>query len=153
MPGGEISIPSLPPPEVITAEKREMLATGKLSLGEPCSPYMIHKTKVTEEGEIKTDEVQIVGRKLSMLDIRKKLLHRQNKYMWLMTDEEIENLTQEEILKLLSIGHCQPPVDTSVTNSREMLASNQRTRTLALWHDHSTVLSQGYNNVCSKGCV
>ena len=144
LPGGETSIPSLPPPAVITAEKREMLRTGKLSLGEPCSPYAIHKTVVTGEGEIKTELVQIVGRKLSMLDIQKKLLHKQNKYMRLLTDEEIENVTQEEIIKLLSTGHCQPPVNTSLTNLREKLASIQQTRTLALWHDHSTVLSQGY---------
>ena len=142
--GGEISIPSLPPPQFITNEKREMIRNGTLSLGEPCSPYAVKKTVVTNEGEVNIEVVQIVGRKLSLLEIRKKLLKKHTKYMRLMTDQQIHQLTEAETLQLLNQVHCYMPHDTPLSDLRERVAALQRTRTLALWHDHSTVLKQGY---------
>ena len=144
LPGGEISTPSLPTPGVITAEKKEMIASGKLSLGEPCSPHMVHKSIVTADGEVKNEEVGIIGRKLSLLEIRKKLFQRHRKYMRLMTDQEIQQLTTEDIHEFLSLAHCPVSLSATLSDLQHQLAVLQRTRTLAFWHDHSTVLQQGY---------
>ena len=144
LPGGEISIPSLPPPSVISSEKKEMIATGKLSLGEPCSPHTVFRSTVTSDGEVKTDEVKIIGRKLSLLEIRRKLLQRHSKYMRLMTDQEIQQLTRDNIVQLLTLAHHSVSQNETLTELQYQLASLQRTRTLAFWHDHSTVPEQGY---------
>ena len=104
LPGGEISTPSLPTQAAITAEKKDLIACGKLSIREPCSPYTVTKSVVTAEGEVITKEVEVVGRKLS-LEVRQKLLHQHSNYMRLMTDQEIKELTREKILQLMSIAH------------------------------------------------
>ena len=143
LPGGEISTPSLPTPAAITAEKKDLIACGKLSIGEPCSPYTVTKSVVTAEGEVITKEVEIVGRKLS-LEVRQKLLHQHSNYMRLMTDQEIKELTREKILQLMSIAHYHASPTMTIDELQEQLAVLQRSRTLAVWHDHSTVLRQGY---------
>lgn len=61
LPGGEISTPSLPTPAAITAKKQKLIASGKLSIGEPCSPYTITKSIVTADGEVTTKQIEIVG--------------------------------------------------------------------------------------------
>lgn len=65
--------------------------------------------------------------------------------MRLMTNEKIKELTRERILQLMSIAHYQPsPSPNATINELQQLAVLQRSRTLAVWHDHSTVLRQGY---------
>ncbi len=144
LPGREVSIPSLPLPQVISTEKNEMVASGRLSLGEPCSPYTVKRSVVTSDGEVETQEVNIIGRKLSLLEIRKKLIEKQQPYMRLMTNEQIELLNRSELTDLMNRAH-HPVSDTaSIGELQLQLARLQRTRTLAFWHDHSTILQQGY---------
>lgn len=64
LPGGEISGPSLPPKRVISEEKKQLIASGELSIGEPCAPYKLTKSTVTSEGDIEVKSVEICGRKL-----------------------------------------------------------------------------------------
>ena len=143
LPVGEISTPALPTPRAIIHEKKELIASGKFSIGEPCSPYMITKYVVISDGEVNTKQIELHGRKIPLLELRQKLLHRQEKYMKIMTDVEIKSLTKEEIMQMLCLHHtCNP--DTQLEALQLQLAALQRTRTLAMWHDHSTVLQQGY---------
>ena len=74
-----------------------MIASGKLSIGQPCSPYSLTKSFVTTDGDVKTKQVEIVGRKLSLLELRLKLLNQHQKYMRSMTDQVIKELTRENI--------------------------------------------------------
>ena len=144
LPGGEISTPSLPTPTAITSEKKEMIACGKLSIGEPCSPYRLTKSFVRTDGDVKTKQVEIVGRKLLLLELRQKLLNQHQKYMRLMTDQEINELTRENILQLMSCAHHETSPSAITEKLQLQLATLQRSRTLAVWHDHSNVLQQGY---------
>ena len=144
LPGGEISTPSLPTPTAITSERKEMIACGKLSIGEPCSPYRLTKSFVTTDGDVKTKQVEIVGRKLSLLELRQKLINQHQKYMRLMTDQEINELTRENILQLMSCAHHETSPSATTEELQLQLATLQRSRTLAVWHDHSNVLQQGY---------
>ena len=64
--------------------------------------------------------------------------------MRLMSDQQIQQLTIEEIRELLSLAHCLVSPSTTLCDLQHQLAALQRTRTLAFWHDHSTVLQQGY---------
>lgn len=74
LPGGEISTPVLPIPRAITEEKRALVASGKLSIGEPCSPYLVTKHNVTNDGEVVKKQVELHGRKISLYELRHKLL-------------------------------------------------------------------------------
>ena len=44
----------------------------------------------------------------------------------------------------MSVVHYKPDQESTTDDLRLQLASSQRTRTLGMWHDHSTVLQQGY---------
>ncbi len=61
-----------------------------------------------------------------------------------MTNEQIELLNRSEITDLMNRAH-HPVSDTaSIGELQLQLVRLQRTRTLAFWHDHSTILQQGY---------
>ena len=85
-----------------------------------------------------------MGRKHSLAEIRKKRVHQHLKYMRLMTDQEIKKLTRERILQLMSIAHYHAPPSATIDKLQQQLAVLRWSRTLAVWHNHSTVLWQGY---------
>ena len=144
LPGGEISIPSLPTTGEITNKKAKLIESGELSIGEPCSPYMLTKSVVSKDGGIIEKTVQIYGRKIPLLDIRERLMKQHEAYMRQTTDAELKALTRPDILQMAANYHIHLPPDLSDDQLRAQLALFQRTRTLALWHDHSTILQTGY---------
>ena len=95
-------------------------------------------------GMSKKKEVEIVGRKLSLLELCQKLLNQHQKYMHFMTDQEIIELTRENILQLMSYAHHETSPSATTEELQLQLATLQRSRTLAVWHDHSNVLQQRY---------
>lgn len=64
--------------------------------------------------------------------------------MRLMTDNEIQCLTKEEANQFLSKHHFTLPSSATLDELRSMVANSQRNRSFAIWHDHSTILKQGY---------
>ena len=54
-------------------------------------------------------------------------------------------LTEELTQKNIRLPH-----DTSLQNLREKLKKSERTRTIAIWHDHATILGHGYILVTAK---
>ena len=65
-----------------------MIKLGMLSLGEPCYPHTLCKYTI-QNGELKMSKIVVYGRKISLLEIREKLLHRHESIMHLQTEEEI----------------------------------------------------------------
>ena len=114
--GGEISTPCLPTVQEITKEKQYLIESGELSIGEPCTPYTITKSIATSSGEIEIKSINIYGRKIPLYELRQYLLAKQEMYMRI-------NLPQ------CSEGTAQP---------------SQCTRSIGIWHDHSTILHTGY---------
>ena len=90
----------------------QLLETGKLSMGEPCSPYTIVKstpyTKVkssVHDGKLENVTSQVYGRKIPLLEIRERILKKHEKFMYLCSDEQIDSMSLEGVkLKLESIG-------------------------------------------------
>ncbi len=80
LPGGEISSPALPPPSTIIREIQQHSEGGRFLLGEVCAPYTLRKCKV-KDGVVQMYEVQVQGRKITLTDIRRKLLQQQERYM------------------------------------------------------------------------
>ena len=144
LPQGEISTASLPSLSVIANERKQLVETGELSLGEPCTPYTITKYIVTTVGDVETQKIEISGRKIPLHELRSTFLKKQEKYMRLSSDEEIANLSKDQIVELMASIRHNMPHDATLEQLQTEVAKLQRTRTLAMWHDHSTILQTGY---------
>ena len=138
LPGNEISIPSLPTVHALKASINDFLEKGTLSLGEACTPYTLIKSSVVD-GEITNVMQEVCGRKISLMEIRKKLLEKHAKFMRLQTDDEIDSIDAADVKVLLDSIN-----ETVKDNPSSTLKAFQRTRNLALWHDHSVILGRGY---------
>ena len=93
LPGGVISTPCLPTTAEIMDEKNKLIELGELTIGEPCTPYITNKFVVDSLGELEVRPSEIYGRKIPFLELRKKLLVKQEKYMRIcnasVSDEEL----------------------------------------------------------------
>ena len=123
-----------------------MISDGQLNVGEPCAPFTITQFRITAAGTLHEQQITVEGRKISLLDTRKQLLRQQEKYMHLLSDEQLEQLSEEEIKQILHDYQIEIEGDDnlSLSDLRMLLAKSQRTRTLAIWHDHATILGTGY---------
>lgn len=143
MQGGEVSVPTHKTVERIKEDWQKMIESGELTLGEPCYPHTIKKYRV-KDGEIQATETVVYGRKIPLLQIRKKLLEKHKSIMHLHTDEELSSLQKTELLDAFSSRNIELPQDLSEHNLRTKLKEFERTRTLGIWHDHSSILGKGY---------
>lgn len=142
LPGGEISIPANPTPASIKADIKSMIACGKLTLGEPCAPYTITHVKVVQGNVIKTSSV-VHGRRMPLVDLRKKLLMKHEKFMHLLSDDSIASLPASDVIATLESLH-EPTADRDIEDLRDHLRTLQRSRSISFWHDHLSVLGRGY---------
>ena len=149
MPGGEISVPCHKTVNMIKLDWEDMIESGELTLGEPCAPCTITKYAVVD-GKIQKSECEVHGRKIPLIYIRKKLLQKHETYMRLHTDEELENMSGAEITRILNLAQVVIDDDADSQQLRELLQKLERTRTLAIWHDHSTLLGKGYVMITAK---
>ena len=102
------------------------------------------KSIVNNDGNIEIKTIEICGRKIPLIELRQNLLKKHEEYMHLTKTTEIQNMTKEEILAFMkSIDHEVNPGDTH-EHLQTKLRDIQHTRTLAIWHDHSTILHTGY---------
>lgn len=82
-----------------------------------------------------------MGRKFHLIELRKKFLASHEKYMRLHTDEQISAMSVEDLRDMMSkLNEISPNCEHEL---RERFKELQRTRTLALWHDHATLLGLG----------
>ena len=155
MPGGKISVPCHKTVNMIKLDWEDTIQTGELTLGEPCAPYTITKYAVVD-GKIQKSECEVHGRKIPLICIRTKLLQKHEAYVRLHTDEELENMSGAEITRILNLAQLVLDDDADTQQLRELLRKLERTCTLEIWHDHSTLLGKGYNDnikdyIC-QGC-
>lgn len=138
--GGEISAPTYPTVGAIKDSWRKMVENGDLSLGVPCAPFNLIQYNVAN-GQVEKTETIVMGRKFPLLDLRKKLLASNEKYMRLHTDEEISAMSVDDLRDMMSKwNEISPDCEHEL---RERVKELQRTRSLALWHDHATLLGIG----------
>ena len=140
LPGNEISIPCMPTIATLREDVNHLIDSGKLSMGEPCSHYMVVRSSVCD-GKLVNVPAQIYGRKIPLLERRTKLLKKQEQFMHLNTDERIDSLSLEKVKSRLDGFH---ELTTEISDHFALLKKLQRSRTMVLWHDHSTILGSGY---------
>ena len=144
LPGGEISSPSLPPLNAVLKERDQMIADGRLKIGEPCTPYTMTRFKTSTGGRLFEQSVTISGRKFSLLDIQAEMLVQHQQYIHLYSDDQIQAMTADEIKHFLHCHGIHADDKQMLSDLQNLLAKSQRTRTLVLWHDHATILGTGY---------
>ena len=88
LPGNEISVPTIPTTAMIKADIYTLIETGELYLGEPCSPFTLVKSSIID-GVIQHKETVAYGRKIPLSEIRTKLFTKQERFMYLLKDEEL----------------------------------------------------------------
>ena len=138
-------MPCLPTIGIIKEEQKHLILSGELNIGEPCAPFQLTKSVITNDGNVEFSNVQICGRKIPLHDIRVALLKKQEKYMRLQTNKQIKSMSMADTVSVItSIYRKPPPPDALLADLHDTLATIQRTRTLAMWHDHSTILQTGY---------
>lgn len=95
LPGTNISIPANPPVRSIEAEIQDMISSGRFSLGEECAPYKV--TKYTfENGKLSPHDTLVQARKVSLREIRQRLLDKHHQYM---------RVTPSQIFRSLCMWH------------------------------------------------
>ena len=120
-----------------------MLQSGELTLGEQCHPCTIEKFH-TSGGNVSKSESTVYGRKIPLRDIQEKLLQKHEQYMHLHTDRQISEMSVVQLTEQLKLKNILTPHDTGIESLREKLKKSERTRTIAIWHDHATFLGHGY---------
>ena len=136
-----MSSPALPGVGQIQRERDEMIRTGKHQLGEPCAPFVLTKYKTCMTGRVEQYQVMIEGHKIPLLSLRNRM---HEKYMHLPTDTEYQNMTASEVHAKLRCYNITVPDNITTAELQLTLANYQRTRTLAIWHDHASILGSGY---------
>ena len=144
LPWGEISSPSNPPPTAVKQQIATMVESGALTLGETCAPYTLVRYVTNSDGSVISKEVKVHGRKVPLQQLRQKLLQQQEKYMHLLSNEEVEGMNEDSLCEFMKLVHKPIPSQASVMQLQDHIKNAQRTRSLAMWHDHSTVLGVGY---------
>ena len=114
-----------------------MILTGKFTLGEPCCPYTIEKY-TSRDRQLVKESNDVYGRIILLLEVRQRLLKRQEKLVRLLKDDEIDDMTSES-----QASGCDSP-EQQKQESYQTLRKYQRQRSLVVWHDHATLLNRGF---------
>lgn len=145
MPGGQISVPAHRTVEGVKEDWKRMIKLGELTLGEPCYPQTLCKYTI-KGGELQHSETVVYGRKIPLIEVRRKhecLMH-------LHSDEEIACFTKSHLLELYNQHHIQLPSNLYEETLQTTLKQYERTRSIGIWHDHSTILGRGYILLTAK---
>ena len=142
--GGRISFP-MPPPATTERQKlKERIESGKFTLGEEVVEQEYTQFRVTSQAELTVTKTKISARKISLKDIRKRLLTKHENLGVLRVNEDFSALTRQDIEARLSQLAEKIDCESSDDDLREKLISLSRQRHLKIWHDHSSVAGHSY---------
>ena len=132
---------------------KDKISTGEVDIGTLIAPQTFEKTSV-KNSDVVTVEVQIEGRKIKLFNIRKKMLGNQKTYMWLHTDNEINNMDRHVLMQLLQKRKYlsqEAGKEHTITHLKEKLKKYERTRYLMFWHDGWTFSK--HSNMTMASCM
>ena len=147
LPGGEITYPTH---LTVAAQKNQLLSkieNGEIMIGELITP--IHFTKLVADKTTKIINETIVtlhGRRISLCDIRTKLLKDQEQLgvVRLTNQSEDDNLSDSEIDTALITRKISFDATHSRTKELELLQKVKQVRHLKVWHDHGPTAGKGH---------
>ena len=138
---GRTSVACPPSLSALKKQVNALIEDGTLDLGQPCAPSTVYTFKLVD-GKLEEVHSEVYGRRFDMLKVRQELLRSHEKLMRLNSDEELDAMTKDDLMSL--IPECEIQPNMSIDDMKAKIRCLQRTRHLAVWHDHSSVLSRGY---------
>ena len=129
MPGGSLSVPAHSTVQQIQEDCSRMIGDGTLTLGEVCHPHKIQRY-TTHGGTLAQKEVVAYGCKIPLLNIREKLLKKQERLMHLHTNEQIEGMNKCELLQFFKNHQIKLSGVLTKDSLRQKLSQLERT------HEH-----------------
>ena len=138
-----VSFPMYPP---VTHERQKVLQRtkeGEINIGKEVVESSYRNYSVdSKTNQVQENTIKISARKISLLEIRKKILEKHESLGILRdsSDFYFQNLSPEEVnsqLRNLGIFQC-------TGDKLQMLKKLCRTRHIKIWHDHSQIAAHGY---------
>ena len=84
---GYITEACQPSKEKVLKSLREKIMNGSINVGKMIVPRKVTKMILSKDGIIKQSTNLISGRKIQLIDVRRKILAMHSQYMWLTTDQ------------------------------------------------------------------
>ena len=116
--GGEISTPVPRTSKALRDTLRQKIADGEYQLGEIITPKCYKKLSLHPDGTLKEEYYWVSGRKIPLLDIRKKLLEEHEKEGLVRdhSDAHYDKMTIEEITnRLKELGELDKQSESEMT--------------------------------------
>lgn len=138
----QVSLPIEPSNEHVNAVLKSKIENGDYHIGNLIVPQIFQKI-VMHNGEIKTVDIEVCGRRISLTEIRKTMLKEHQQYMRLTSDDEYQHMSQAKLIEDLKYFHeynGEQDKDTLLAR----LKGIQRTRHLTMWHDGSTISNHSH---------
>ena len=137
-----VSFPMYPTVKHGRQKLLERINKGEIAIGKEVVPSSYQNFAVNSHTHnIQENTVHISARKVSLLNIRKKLLQKHESLGIIRDkrDEYFNNLSSEDMANL------SQKLGTCVTADKiQQLKKMCRTRHIKLWHDHSSIAAHGY---------
>ena len=77
-----------------------MIHSGVLCMGEPCSPYTLTRY-VSKAGLMTRERFEVSGWKMSLHELRQRVLKKQEEFMRLQVDQELAQMGADELREIL----------------------------------------------------
>ena len=119
---------------------------GDYSIGELIVPMKFKKC-ILVNNVLSWEEITVEGRKHSLKMIREKLFEKHKSlYRNIKTDEEVENMSRDEIIEYLDTinEYVEDDDDAEIELLKNKLKTFQRRRHLTMWHDGATVCNHSH---------
>ena len=147
LPGGEITYPTH---LTVAAQKNQLLAkieSGEIMIGELITPIIFTKyiaDKTTKR--ITETTVTLHGRRISLTDIRTKLLKDQEQLgvVRLSNPFDDENLSEDEVDNAIIVRKISLDATHTTITKLEQLQKAKQVRYLKVWHDHGPIAGIGH---------
>ena len=140
-----VSIPTEETNEEMKENLRKKIKDGAYNIGYMIVPQKYQRT-VLNGDKIEKEIVEISGRKINILDVRKTILKRNEKFMRIFTDEQYEKMSSTELMNEFRRIHEFSQYNTNMSKKDIIIKLKhlQRTRHLMCWHDGATLAGHGY---------
>ena len=142
--GKRLSMPMPPPANKERKKLQERIENGEFTLGNRVVEQEYTTYKVTPDSNLIATTTKYFARKISIKDIREKLLSKHEALGVIRANDDLSNLTRSQLEhKLIQLGE---KVNNELCDEdlRERLQSLTRRRHLKIWHDHSNVAGHSY---------
>ena len=143
--GTKVSMPTEPTNKKIKQNMKTKISSGDYTIGELITPQSFEILKINNDNSYEKILTELYGRKIPLIEIRKKFAEQHKKFFRLHSTKEFQNMSREDItFELTRINEFSYIMDTTTELLLQKLKSFSCKRHLQLWHDGSTINNHAY---------